>query len=249
MPLRDHSPIVMDQLNGLYLLGDPDECPADHFQDGENFQFIGSRGISTRDGIAPHQEVSSPLANIVRLYNYITQDANTLLVLTEGGDVYHVLENGLTVFGPILSIPEMTDMGVQPYNGRAYITPFGTFNGIEKGLEDEVVYVYMGEGEPARPAAGLPPSNAPGDAFDANNGGVGNTDPGFHIFAVVYETDSGFLTALGPSGAFATLTTLANNEVDFTDIPVSPDDSVVARRIVATKIITRRLSVLLHSYR
>ena len=354
MALRDHEPIVIEDFNGLWRRGDRDSVPLDHFADCDNIQFIHS-GFKTRDGLNTYRAV----ADVVRLYTYTMQEGQSLLLLTATGDIYHSIDE-TTLHGPILSIPAMTDFGFVAYNGRAYITPFHTITimGLNRqvGLPDEFVYVYKGDGTPARKAAGEPPVNgnllsftvfnsqvdgkvdkgihlfaasidgsalgpevfpvvnAPGgkqievinlptrptaatrtiyatkyinpkdynpdqtsytyyevititdptivnlklsfsDAeltvaatagsnpptiggLNAKNSTVsGYNDPGFHLFAIVYETDTGFLTAPGPE-IFAGLTTVnLKQAIEITNIPVSPDDFVVKRHIVATKVI------------
>src|SRR3990167_5989512 len=56
-------------------------------------------------------------------------------------------------------------------------------------------YVFLGEGAAARKAGGL----APTGVMTGANGDPINTklQAGYHIFAVVFETDTGFLTKLG----------------------------------------------------
>jgi len=239
MTLREHQPIVLEEFNGLYRRGDADSCPPDHFTDCENIKFIGTTGFGTRDGVDIHQNVAVPLGNIIRIYNFITQDKNTLLVLVQNTttlnyEIYHVVDS-ITVLGPILTRAGMTDFAMTPYAGRAYITPFASYgtapNRFEKGMQNEFLYVYLGDGTPARKAAGSPPSATP--VMTIVNG-TGNTDPGFHLFAVLYETNTGFLTA---PGRFTGFTTVSNNGVSFSGIPISGDTFVVARRLVATKVI------------
>lgn len=239
---QGHKPNIIDELNGLWQRGDPETCPKDHFTDCNNIQFTGTVGIETRPGISVTQDIAAPLTNIIRIYNFITQDANTLLVLDTEGDIYHVLDADTTV-GPILTVVGMTDFAFIPVAGRAYISPFKTYgtgsDAQEKGIDNEFLYVYLGDGTPARKAAGAAPINGIPPFAGANSGSSGHTDAGFHIFAVVYESNTGFLTAPGPSGAFVTLTTLPNKRVDFSNIPVPSD--VIAfpfKWIVATKIVT-----------
>lgn len=235
--MRGHSPITIDAFNGLYNRGDAETCPTDHFSEGENFEFKGTTGIVTRRGLGLHQNVASPLTNILRIYNFITQDKNTLLVLTRdgaNGKIYHVVD-GLTVLGPVLTIAGMDDFCFVPVAGRAYISPFKSYgtvpNRIEKGLQSEFLYVYMGDGTTARKAAGAGPTA--GSLTIAN--GTGATDAGFHLFGVVYEFDTGYLS---PPARFTSFTTSAAQGVSFSSIPVSPSANVTARRIVATKVIT-----------
>lgn len=230
---RDHNPITLEEFNGLYSRGNVEETPMDHFSECNNLKFIGETGFGSRDGIGRHQSVASPLSNILRIYNYPTSDKNTILVLTSGGNIYHVVDSA-TIFGPILTIAAMTDFGFTPYSGRAYITPFTTelIGGLnrERGLTAEFVYVYKGDGTAARKAAG----NKPTVNITPTNGGVGHTDAGVHIFGYVFETDTGYLTA--PGGLVA-LTTTAAQAVDFATVAVSPDAFVTKRHIVASKAI------------
>lgn len=235
--VKDHEPVELNEFKGLWRRGDPEEVPLDHFSDGQNFQFIGSGDIATRDGIDRHQNVAAPLGNVVRIYNYITTQGSTLLALTYDGTtgrIYHVV-NATTVFGPILQIDGMTDFGFVPYAGRAYITPFTTYVqgdlNVEKGMEDEFLYVYLGAGAAARKAGVDPPSGT----ITVSNGAAGNTDPGLHLFGVVFETDTGALSA---PAAFDDFTTSSNLSVSFSTVPVSLQSFVTKRHIVATKVIT-----------
>lgn len=227
----------LTQFKGLWNRGDVDTTPLDHFTDCQNLNLSDLDSFGTRPGIGISQDVSVPLSNVKRIYNYNTGEANTQLVLTVEGDegnIYHVVDAD-TVFGPILTIAGMQDFAFVPYGGRAYISPFASFPQgeltIEKGLEDEVVYVYAGDGTAARPAAGPPLTGN----MTIANGAAGNTDPGLHIFGFVCETVSGALTA---PGLLETFTTVANQSVSFGSIPTSGDPNVVARHLVASKVIS-----------
>lgn len=237
--MRGHQPVSLDKFMGLYQRGDRDNTPLDHFQDCNNLMFNGSgTGFKQRPGLSVAQDVAIPLQNIKRIYNYPTNTANTLIVLVINdageGEIYHVV-NSTTTFGPILTIADMVDFAFVPYAGRGYISPIGYYVqgelNIEKGLEDEFLYVYAGDGTAARKAAGL----APTGNMSIANGAAGHTDPGLHIFGVVYETISGYLS---PPGLLETFTTLAGFSVSFGNIPTSGDPNVVARHIVASKAIT-----------
>lgn len=234
---RGHPPNALTQFKGLWKRGEADTTPLDHFTDCENLLLSDVSSFGTRPGIGISQDVAVPLSNVKRIYNYNTGSANTQLVLTvDGADgkIYHVVDAD-TVFGPILTISGMTDFAFAPYGGRAYISPFASFAQgeltIEKGLENEFVYVYAGDGTAARKAAGT--------ALTGNmtiaNGAAGNTDAGLHIFGFVAETISGALTAPGLLESF---TTSANLSVSFGSIPTSGDPNVVARHLVATKVIS-----------
>jgi hypothetical protein len=236
MPYRDHEPLVISEFNGLWDRGDRDNTPMDHFAQCNNVKYVGSNSFRTRDGIGISQTVAVPLSDVKRIYNYPTQTANTLLVLTVTGTIgtiYHVV-NSTTVFGPILTIDGMQDFAFVPYAGRAYISPFASFDvgglWVEKGLENEFLYVYAGDGTAARKAAGTPLSGN----MTIAHGAAGHTDPGFHIFGMVAETSSGYLTA---PGALEGFTTVATNSVSFGNVPTSGSPTIVRRHLVATKVI------------
>ncbi len=231
--MRDHSPITIDKFNGLWSRGNTEETPLDHFSDCNNVKYIGASTFATRNGIARHQDVAVPLSNILRIYNYPTTDRQTLLVLVSGGNIYHVVDS-TTVYGPILTVAGMTDFGFAPYAGRAYITPFGTelvgqLN-RERGLQNEFLYVYKGDGTSARKAGGNPPTTT----ITPANGAAGHTDAGDHIFGYVYETDTGYLTA--PAGLIK-FTTGAALSVSFSTVANSAQSFVVKKHIVASKVI------------
>ena len=234
--LRDHSPIVIDKFNGLWQRGDVDNTPLDHWADCENVQLIGNNAFGTRDGINISQSAVGPLSNIKRIYNYPTSSANTYLVLIidgANGKIYHVV-NSTTVYGPILTVAGMTDFAFVPYAGRAYLSPFGTFTtgdlNIQKGLSGEFLYVYLGAGVAARKAAGATPAGT----LTIANGGAGYTDAGFHLFGVVGETDTGYLSA---PVAFASHTTSKTLSLNFSTVPLFSGTQWVKRHIVATKVI------------
>jgi len=232
--VRDHEPVVIEEFGGWFDRGDDESCPSEHFTVCDNIQFYNS-AIETRSALDIYQNVASPLGRIRRIYDYVMQTGQSLLVLTDGGKIYHVI-GATTVYGPILTIPTMEDFGFVAYNGRAYITPFKTYvdvNGVnyELGIKNEFLYVYKGDGTQARKAAGKGPT---GSALTASLGSAGLTDFGDHLFAIVYETDTGYLTSLGPE-VFAKLELTGTNKVLISNIPVSSDPFVKKRHIVATK--------------
>lgn len=237
MTVRDHKGITLDEFNGYWNRGSIDTVPRDHFTDCNNVDFLNN-GFEPRPGIVISQDVLVPLTNIRRIYNYPTQTANTLIVLTYDyvsgfGSIHHVV-NTTTVFGPLLTIKGMTDFAFVPYAGRAYISPFSDYiNGeltFQKGLTNEFLYVYDGIGNPARKAAGIGMSGS----MTIANGAVGHTDPGQHIFGIVSQTVSGYNA---PPSILTSFVTAAGNSVSFGNIPTSGDPNVVKRLLVATKVI------------
>lgn len=234
--LRGHQPVVIDSFNGLWDRGDYENTPLDHFQDCNNLIFPGSSSVATRPGLGISQDVSVPLADVLRIYNYPTLTGNGQIVLCRNGsdgEIYHVVD-ATTVYGPLLTVAGMEDFAFVPYAGRAYISPFKSFASgdlwIEKGLQNEFVYVYAGDGTAARKAAGAPLTGT----LTIANGTAGHTDAGFHLFAFVAETISGYQTA---PGAITGFTTSASFSVSFGTVPTSGDPVIVRRHLVATKVI------------
>ncbi len=220
--MRDHTPIVIEDFNGFFQRGDPEACPPDHFPDCNNVQYQQS-AVKTRDGL----DTFSAIANPIRMYEFTnTSDIEGLLLLNSNGDIYHVIPNVSATW--ILHVNGMTDFAVAAFDERAYISP--STNTSTTGLPNEFVYVYKGDGTPARKAAGAGPVGGSFSAALSATGG--NVETGIHIFGVVFETDTGFLTAIGD--VLAQVTADGTHEVDLSNIPVSPSSFVVARHIVAS---------------
>lgn len=231
---RDHEPVVIESFNGLWDRGDPESAPLDHFTQADNIQFFHS-GFQTRDPVDKYQSDANALGRIVRIYNYVMQTGQSLLVLREGGDIFHLISPS-TVHGPILSIAAMTDFGFVAYNGRAYITPFTSIansQGVnsEKGLQNNYVYVYKGDGTLARKAAGFPPTNGGLKQFIAYNSSVdGAVTKGVHVLAVSFNSG-----VLGPE-IFAVVEAPGDKQIQLENIPIGLAGTLT-RTIVMTRAI------------
>jgi hypothetical protein len=241
MATRDHEGIVIEQFNGWWSRGDKESAPLDHFIQADNVQYFTS-GVETRDALDKYQSVSVPLTKIRRIYDYVMQTGQSLLVLVEGGKIYHCI-GPTTVYGPILTIPTMEDFGFVAIAGRAYITPFRSIvNTVgvnyELGLPNEFVYVYKGDGSAARKAAGSPPSNISGTppdkgkkpflAYTTPTNGV--VTAGIHVIAV------GFNGGTLGTEVFPVVITLGDRQVQLSNIPLGPVGTS-SRTIAMTKAI------------
>jgi hypothetical protein len=216
--VRDHDPLRVTQFGGLFDRGDDEVVPVDHFQDCLN-TIYPPRGVRTRYGTL----LDKTLANIRRTYIYrIPGQAQRLLILNDTGDIYDSID--LTTV--ILHVDGMTDFSAVTMFGRAYISPH---NGVT-GLPGEKVYVYSGSGF-ARAAAGASPTGF--NLTAANSLTSGSIEEGDHIFAVAYESDTGFITGYG---GFITLSATGGKKADIANVPIG-NSWVVARHIVATKTI------------
>jgi hypothetical protein len=222
--MRGHSPIKIEEFKGLWVRGGAETVPMDHFVDCQNIQFQES-GFRTREGIGQYAvtgAVSFP--NVVRMYTFVRGGVQSILVLDTSGNLFDT--GSPTPTTAILSIPAMVDFAFQGVAQRAYISP----NDGNLGLQNEFLYVYNGDGSPCRKAAGAGPTTASTLA----NGAAGHVETGIHIFGVVYETDTGFLTRISP---LAQITATGTQQVDLTNVPISPDTFVIKRHVVASKLI------------
>ena len=233
--LREHKPVVLEDFNGLWKRGDPEVCPPDHFIKATNIQYIHG-GFKTRDPLDPYQTPSSAIKNILRVYTYTMQSGESLLILTTGGNIYHAV-GPTTIYGPILTIPTMTDFSFVAIAGRAYITPFSSnVNSFgvnsEIGLQNEFTYVYKGDGTYARKAAGFPPSNngaKPLVVYSIEDSGL--VDAGTHIVAISYNDGSD-----GALGLFTAVHAPGSKQIQLDNIPIGPAGTV-GRTIAMTKTV------------
>jgi hypothetical protein len=226
--MRDHQPIVIDKFNGLWkrdaTASNPDSCPLDHFPDCKNLRF-NQNGVETRRGIEPFLEIPA----ILRMYTFNQENGQSILALDSSGNIYD--SGSATPLIPILSVVGMTDFAFVPFAGRAFLSPHdGT-----KGLQNEFVYIYEGDGSLARKAAGAGPTTLEG-ALSAAAGAAGHVESGYHVFGAVYETDSGFLTNIGPD-TLPFILADGTTKIDLSNIPVSASSTVTKVHIVATKAI------------
>jgi len=221
MALRDHQPIVIEEFGGLWQRGGADSVPLDHLISARNVTLIES-GLETRPGL----DTFIAKEDVLRMYNYKTQEVEGLLILTVDGQIFHSLTDGSNItYGPILTIIGMTDFGYHSYNGRAYITPFNTLTDLlgreyQLGLPGEFVYVYKGDGTAARKAAGFPPSLSsapPGSntetfkAFNSRFDGI--ITKGVHLLTVLDNAGNNLVPV------FPVVYAPGNKEIELTNIP------------------------------
>src|SRR5207253_1098656 len=141
--MRNHSPIIIEEFNGLYKRGSSDSTPQDHFTDCNNIQFTES-GFKVRNGIEPYQNYGNILR--IKIWN------QSLLILDTSGNIYHT--DRASPHTPILTLPGMIDFGFVKLGSHGYISP--------RGIADDFIYVYIyGDSNPARKVAGDAPTTAP----------------------------------------------------------------------------------------
>lgn len=219
--LEELTPNHITDFKGLFSRGPDEVCPSDHLGQADNIRYING-GIETRYGTS----ISIPTAEgIRRFFPYsIEGQSDRIIYLNDEGEIYDSLYPT-----PILTIVGMQDFSMIVLNDRAYLSPH---NGVT-GLPGEVVYLYQGSGVSARPAAGNGPSGFTLEA--AQSPLAGNVEAGFRLFAVAYETDSGFITRPGPA-AYASYTGVDGFQVRIDNIQPGPAGTI-ARHILATQLI------------
>lgn len=218
--MEDHTPIVMDNFYGHYDRGVSDDVPQDYFRDTLNLQFTSSE-VSSRDG----SKLSISLNNIVRVFPYKRLNENPrYLILNTSGQIFDSIVSLVT---PIFTDASWVDFSVFSWNNLAYITGHNRVNGIS----GKVLQVY--DGSTVRPAGGAAPSGF--NLIAANSSNAGNVEAGFRLFALAFETSSGFITPLGPS-IFAQYTAPGGKAVNISSIQTG-GTGTVARRLVCTKVI------------
>lgn len=215
---RDHAPIVIADVQGLFDRSDlADSTPPDHLRVAHNIAYT-EHGFRTRSGSKKLFEVVN---GVRRFYSYKRLDeVARLLILNDRGQVYDSTDLGT----PILSIPEMVDFSVAQYYNRIYITPHDR----NKGLENFPIYVY--DGTTCRPAGGPAPA---GSITCVNSPLSGHVEQGTHLFAVSFETESGYITKPGPA-IYGSVVADGAHAVDISGIPIGPAGTI-ARRILATR--------------
>lgn len=216
--LESHKPSIVTQFDGLFAKGAEHAIPLGHFRDCKNLTFV-ENGCETRLGT----DLAVTISSVRRIHTYERAgETPRLLILNNSGEIY----DSLNLVTPILSIPGMTDFSTVTFFGRIYISPH---NGQE-GLPNEFIYVY--DGTTCRRAGGASPT---GSITVSTSGLSGFVEVGTHLFAVAFETASGFVTKPGPA-IYAIYSAPGGFKVDITGIPLGPAGTS-ARRILATKVI------------
>lgn len=234
--MRDHTPIKLEEFRGLWARGDADSCPPEYQTEFVNCQFDES-SFFTRYGLSP---ADTQNVNVLRIYPYFDAGVGDgFLELRTDNKIYHIYGTigAWTTFQVSNAITNMTDFGFVSINGKAFISPSTNTN--LSGLSGEFVYVYDGNGvNMMRKAAGVAPTLADGNMTAANSATAGNVEAGIHVFGVVYETNSGFLTQIG--AVTPTVNADGTHKVDLAAIPVFGGGGgtlVTKRHIVASKLI------------
>jgi hypothetical protein len=214
---RDHQPIVLSRVNGLYNRSEfEDSVPVDHLTVADNIAY-GERGWETRPGTS----LLHTLGSIRRFVLYKRlNEVSRLLILNDAGNLY----DSTDLSTPILTIPEMADFSATQYFNSIYITPHNR----NTGIENEVVYVY--DGTDCRPAG----ANSPAGTLTVGDSALsGHVSAGTHIVAIAFETASGYISRPGPA-LYGVGVSDGTKKLDISGIPTGPTGTV-ARRILTTR--------------
>jgi hypothetical protein len=212
---------------GLFIRGPAEITPPDHFREAQNIRYL-INGFETRYGTS----LSISGTGIRRFFPYkIEGQANRIIYLDLLGRFF----DSLFPATPILTVGGAIDFSMVTFNDRAYISPHNRI----RGLSGQFVYVYQGDGQAARPAAGERPL---GFQLQLAGSAGGTIEPGTHLIAVAYETNSGFITKPGPeqygvyTGLTAGGTITERSKLVVSNIPIGPS-YVTARHVLASKAI------------
>lgn len=237
--VREHEPVIIEEINGLWARGDDESCPLDHLLIADNIQFFHS-GVETRTATKPYAQVvfATDLRKTRRIYNYNTPKGQSQLVLVDGGKIFHVVSP--TEIYPVLTIPTMEDFAFISIAGRAYISPFKTYTKTtgEKyslALPNEYVYVY--DGDKNTPAASTGARRIGGDApvnggkkpfIVYNHSSEGKITEGFHVVGISFNGG-----IIGPEAQIS-VEAPGDKALQLINIPIGPGGTT-SRTIVMTK--------------
>jgi hypothetical protein len=214
--IQDHQPASYDKFLGLFGMDEYDDSvPMGYFIDELNTITVGT-SVKSRDGFGIDVECGPIIQHAV----YRRQgEAARIIVLSSNGGLWDI-----TTMQLLLNIPEMKGFAINYSHNRAIISPH---NG-ETGLPGKFVYVY--DGSTIRLGGAKPPTAS----FDLTvSADAGHIEKGKHIFAVVFETNTGFVS--GPSPA--KIEDFPGDKKGFlNNIPIGPAGTV-ARRIIASRAI------------
>lgn len=227
---RDHGEIPLEQTRGLFKRDSVGfTTPEDHLIQGINYEYLNGV-LRTRlglSGVIPGI-VSIQVKRFFRFER--SSGAARYIWLDPSGNLYDT--GAAAPSTPIIASATSgwgapTDFAMLSINDRAYLSPHNRLTGTTGKL-----FVY----DPslmtaARKAAGSKPGSAPAAAIVAG----GNCEPGQHIIAVSFETNTGFITKPAGTRLLVTFTT-ANRTANLTAIPLG-GSSVVARWILMTGVI------------
>lgn len=232
MDHRNQKTISISDFDGInnyhhvYELGgviqDSEGVDPNGLEECSNLIFTARGRLVNRPGIVRGTQVDGggTQRGIKRIFPF-TRTTFRFICITHAGRVYDI-NNGVNTL--ILTATAGSDLVVQNVGKRIYfaVTPTAGNAGV---------FVYDPDlAATARAAAGLKPT---GTFTVANSATAGSTEPGQHIYAVAFETSTGYITK--PS-LYVSLTTATRLKIDLNPIPTGPAGTV-ARHILASRVL------------
>lgn len=218
--LQSHQEIEIGKWKGLFTRGETDAVPPGYFTDCLNVTMIQDQ-VQSRNGFQPELE----FVGILRYFIYRRlNEASRFLYLDTTGALYDSLYPGT----PLITNVSFIDFSAVNINNRCYIS----FHNRVHGITSTFIYVYEGDGPGTlRKAAGTAPSGFTLSVSTA--AGSGNFEAGTYLFAVAYETASGYITMPGPE-LFTVYVAPGDYAVDIANLPIGPTGTV-GRYLICTQ--------------
>jgi len=231
MPRRNQDTITFLDFDGVHSYprlynsdGDVDGTGPEGLEECFDMMHTPHGHLVSRPGIVNSLQIDTGATarGLKRMFNY-PREQGRFIVITYSGRVF---DTGWNPAVPILIAAAGSDLYVQSIGKRIFlsVTPVSGTAGIYIWDPDTM--------SQARAAAGLKPT---GTFTVAVSGTNGNTEPGQHVYAIAFETDTGFITK--PNLYVSLTSPLATKKaVDLNPIPIGPAGTV-ARWILASKVL------------
>lgn len=192
--------IELREFNGIWARGNPDECPQDHLLDSQNIAHVSKSKAITRPPLNSFFAIGALNGHVIAFFqssisplplSTTTTDILSWITLDENNNLY-IGASGT----PVLTLEGMNDFTALNMFNRTFISPNAGRLGAH-GQWLQIYYSYNGSFI-LRNAAGPSPRESGATFSAANTGITGNTPAGVHQYAVIYQTDTAYLTSPGP---------------------------------------------------
>lgn len=232
--MRDQQPINIENFMGLFDRGPNENCPYEYFTECRNIEFL-YKGFRTRGEFTSQYTFTAVAADIIGLYIYPRVDGTSrrmVLVRETGGaqpvKLYDIDHPTLAPFLVATYTTDINALSTLVMFDRFYFAPLGA---LFAHIPGEIIAVYDGTNA-SRDAGGLAPNGA---TMTSTEPGAGDISAGTHLFAVAFETPSGYITKPGPA-VWTKHVAAGSKNANLAGILTGPAGTV-ARHILATKLI------------
>lgn len=218
MAKRDHEGLVFDEVRGLYSRNDRIVPPHGYLSQADNIVYTPAfSDTPTNSGSLRFRESFLDLQTLhrapIRFWLYEKLVGSRYILLDNIGQFWESGSGGI-----ILTIPDAIDFHGITINDHFYFTPHNR----ETGLDGQFVYVYNPSlASVARKAAGAPLT---GTFTVAVSTVAGTIEPGLHVVAVSYVTDTGFRSKPALHQTFTAPN--PRKKLNLTAIPLGPTGTV-----------------------